>query len=249
MNPRNYYNVQAFADRAGVTVRTLHHYDAIGLLRPTERGPGGRRRYHDTDLLRLQQIRTLKYLGFTLEEIATLLNAPTYDLQNALRTQHAAVLARISELQHVAFALSHTLAALETNRTPEWNSVIDVIRGLSDGDRRAWLSRFYPPETLDWLEQRAAHTPPELLTAGEQAWRAIYADFAAHRHLAPEDPAVQAIAARMQALIQQFTGGDPQVTDGLRKSRNDPNRLRSPFEPNDPALQAWIAQAVEAYEH
>lgn len=248
MSVRNDYSVQDFADRAGVTVRTLHHYDAIGLLRPSRREASGRRRYQDTDLLRLQQIRTLKYLGFTLDEIAALLNAPTYDLHAALRTQHAAVLARISELQSVAFALSHTLEALETNQAPDWNAVIDVIRGLSDGDRRAWLSRFYPPETLAWLEQRAAHTPPELLAAGEQAWRAIYADFAAQRRRAPDDPAVQAIVARMQALIQQFTGGDPQIAAGLRASRNDPNRPRSPFEPDDPTLQAWIAQAVEAYE-
>lgn len=248
MNRDNDYSVQAFANRAGVSVRTLHHYDAIGLLQPSRREANGRRRYRDTDLLRLQQIRTLKYLGFTLDEIATLLNAPTYDLHAALRTQHAAVLARISELQSVAFALSHTVEALETDRTPDWNAVIDVIRGLSEGDRRAWLSRFYPPETLAWLEQRAVHTPPELLAAAEQAWRNIYADLAAQRHHPPDAPAVQAIVARMQTLIHQFTGGDPQVTAGLRASRNDPNRPRSPFEPADPAFQAWIAEAVQAYE-
>ena len=81
------YQTQQFATRAGVTVRTLHHYDRLGLLKPSAYTGTGYRLYRESDLARLQQIVTLKYIGFSLQEIKTLLAQNGRDLAAALRRQ------------------------------------------------------------------------------------------------------------------------------------------------------------------
>ncbi|MGW8764836.1 MerR family transcriptional regulator [Streptomyces sp. NPDC055815] len=115
------YSVGQVAGFAGVTVRTLHHYDAIGLLSPSGRSTAGHRRYDDADLDRLQQILFYRELGFPLEEVAALLDDPHADPQEHLRRQHTLLTARIGELQRMAAAVEHAMEAkkMGINLTPE----------------------------------------------------------------------------------------------------------------------------------
>ncbi|MEU6373284.1 MerR family transcriptional regulator [Streptomyces sp. NPDC046909] len=115
------YSVGQVAGFAGVTVRTLHHYDDIGLLAPSERSRAGHRRYSDTDLDRLQQILFYRELGFPLDEVAALLDDPRTDPRTHLRRQHELLTARIEKLQKMAAAVEHAMEArtMGINLTPE----------------------------------------------------------------------------------------------------------------------------------
>ncbi|MFF4347638.1 MerR family transcriptional regulator [Streptomyces sp. NPDC001530] len=115
------YSVGQVAGFAGVTVRTLHHYDEIGLLAPGERSHAGHRRYSDADLDRLQQILFYRELGFPLEEVAALLDDPEADPRAHLRRQHELLTARIEKLQKMAAAVEHAMEArkMGINLTPE----------------------------------------------------------------------------------------------------------------------------------
>ncbi|MFF5982800.1 MerR family transcriptional regulator [Streptomyces olindensis] len=115
------YSVGQVAGFAGVTVRTLHHYDAIGLLVPSERSHAGHRRYGDADLDRLQQILFYRELGFPLDEVAVLLDDPEADPRAHLRRQHDLLTARIERLTKMAAAVEHAMEAREMgiNLTPE----------------------------------------------------------------------------------------------------------------------------------
>ncbi|MGX1669592.1 MerR family transcriptional regulator [Streptomyces sp. NPDC055400] len=115
------YSVGQVAGFAGVTVRTLHHYDEIGLLAPVGRSHAGHRRYSDADLDRLQQILFYRELGFPLDEVAALLDDPDADPRAHLRRQHELLTARISELQKMAEAVEHAMEArkMGINLTPE----------------------------------------------------------------------------------------------------------------------------------
>ncbi|MGW7412581.1 MerR family transcriptional regulator [Streptomyces sp. NPDC054863] len=99
------------AELAGVTVRTLHHYDAIGLLSPSGRSHAGHRRYSDTDLDRLQQILFYRELGFPLDQVSALLDDPDTDPQEHLRRQHELLSARITKLQEMAAAVETAMEA------------------------------------------------------------------------------------------------------------------------------------------
>ncbi|MFI0735097.1 MerR family transcriptional regulator [Streptomyces sp. NPDC021225] len=115
------YSVGQVAGFAGVTVRTLHHYDEIGLLRPSVRSRAGHRRYDDADLDRLQQILFYRELGFPLDEVAVLLDDPDTDPQQHLRRQHAVLTERIERLRKMAAAVEHAMEArkMGINLTPE----------------------------------------------------------------------------------------------------------------------------------
>lgn len=115
------YSVGQVAGFAGVTVRTLHHYDEIGLLRPSGRSHAGHRRYDDTDLDRLQQILFYRELGFPLDEVAALLDDPDADPAAHLRRQHELLSARIGKLQEMAAAVERAMEArkMGINLTPE----------------------------------------------------------------------------------------------------------------------------------
>lgn len=241
--------VQEFARLAGVTVRALHVYDQAGLLAPAARTAHGHRRYRVADLLRLQQIVTLKHLGFSLEEIGTLLAAPAYDLRASLQAQKAAIEAEILRLQGAAFAIGRTLETLDGSGGVEWPQVIAAIRGLREADRTAWLSRFYPPERWAWLLERAAHTPPAMLEQGFRAWRELFERFGALRHLPPEHPEVQALAARMDELIAMFTGGDPAIERGVEGAWRAPGGMETfPEGPwADAELHAFAGRALTHY--
>ncbi|WP_217234992.1 MerR family transcriptional regulator [Streptomyces sp. AC555_RSS877] len=115
------YSVGQVAGFAGVTVRTLHHYDDIGLLVPSERSHAGHRRYIDADLDRLQQILFYRELGFPLDEVAALLDDPAADPRAHLRRQHELLTARIEKLQKMAAAVENAMEArtMGINLTPE----------------------------------------------------------------------------------------------------------------------------------
>ncbi|MBC2863829.1 MerR family transcriptional regulator [Streptomyces mexicanus] len=115
------YSVGQVAGFAGVTVRTLHHYDDIGLLVPSERSHAGHRRYNDADLDRLQQILFYRELGFPLDEVAALLDDPDADPREHLRRRHELLTARIEKLQKMAAAVEHAMEArtMGIDLTPE----------------------------------------------------------------------------------------------------------------------------------
>ncbi len=115
------YPIGKVAELAGVTVRTLHHYDEIGLLSPSDRTHSGYRRYGDADLERLQQILYYRELEFSLEEIAEILNDPRADATEHLRRQHRLLSERITRLEKLVNAIEFAMEATKVgiNLTPE----------------------------------------------------------------------------------------------------------------------------------
>ncbi|MFF8494960.1 MerR family transcriptional regulator [Streptomyces albidoflavus] len=140
------YTVGQVAAVAGVTVRTLHHYDAIGLLSPSGRSAAGHRRYGDGDLDRLQRILFHRALGFALDEIAALLDDPDADPRAHLRRQHALLTERIETLRRMADAVAAAMEAAQMgiNLTPE--EKFEVFEGYD------------PDQYADEARQRWGHT-------------------------------------------------------------------------------------------
>jgi DNA-binding transcriptional MerR regulator len=140
------YAVSQVARLAGVTVRTLHHYDEIGLLSPGERTAAGYRRYNETDLDRLQQILFYRELGFALEEIATILADPRADPSAHFRRQHALLRGRAHKLQEMIAAIEFAMEArkMGIQLTPE--------------ERFEVFGDFDPDEYAEEAEQRWGDT-------------------------------------------------------------------------------------------
>ncbi|MDP9868380.1 DNA-binding transcriptional MerR regulator [Streptosporangium brasiliense] len=115
------YSVGQVARLAGVSVRTLHHYDDIGLMPPGRRTAAGYRRYSQADLQRLQHVLFYRELGFPLEEIAVILGESGADTLTHLRRQHELLTRRIGRLRAMAAAVEHAMEAhsMDISLTPE----------------------------------------------------------------------------------------------------------------------------------
>lgn len=123
-------SVGRVSSRFGITVRTLHHYDEVGLLRPSERTSSGYRLYTARDLTRLAHIVTYRRLGFSLEQIADLLDADPDGVASHLRRQREVVSSRLDDLHALITALDH---ALETTMTDQPLSAAELKELFGDG--------------------------------------------------------------------------------------------------------------------
>ena len=244
MTMKRTYLVGEFAALAGVTVRTLHHYDETGLLKPSQHTRSKARLYREEDLLRLQQILTFKHIGFSLEEIHDMLESQSYDLRETLRIQKQALDQRIAELQHI----SETLGVLMQSDTADTALVGDIIRALQSGAKFRWISAYYTDEQRAWLAERAKDYSPEQMLVDARVWEQIYDDFRANMHKPYDHPDVQAIAARMQNLIDRFTQGNEGVADSLRRAFSDMDKMPVAQRPiQNMALWDFAQCACEIY--
>ena len=117
------YTVKAVADVAGVSIRTLHHYDEIGLLRPASVSHAGYRQYTDPDLERLQQILFFRELGFSLQEIRDIVESPTFDKKQALLTHKQLLLEKQRRLQALILSVDQSIESLERGTTMDKNAM------------------------------------------------------------------------------------------------------------------------------
>ncbi|MDR9449780.1 MAG: MerR family transcriptional regulator [Acidimicrobiia bacterium] len=121
------YSVGEVSKVAGVTIRTLHHYDEIGLLRPAGKSLAGYRQYDDVDLERLQEILFYRELGFGLEEIAGLVNLPTFNRAQILRRQRTLIEQKIDRLQSMVKSIDRALQAGEEGHTMTKEEMFEVF--------------------------------------------------------------------------------------------------------------------------
>lgn len=214
------YRIQEFARLAGVTVRALHHYDRLGLLKPSGRSGAGYRLYRDCDIARLEQIVVLKFLGLPLQQIGRLLKKPS-TLADTLRRQQLVLAEKRQQLDAAIAAIAKAERSLGIDREPDWNAFTIIVREIEMQNNTEWGKKYYSPGAQAKIEALKKTQPwtPELQAQVTEDWTALLADVEAAVG-AGEDPAsanAQALAARWRKLIEGFTGGDPEIQKGLNK--------------------------------
>lgn len=129
MNKTQYYTSGQFAKMAHISVRTVRYYDKQNILKPSFVADSGARFYSDEDFVKLQQILLLKYLGFSLEDIKTMVvDDMDYQMfRNSLNLQLKLVKDRIEQMQMVAQAISDTTEAIDANKNIDWSQMMDLI--------------------------------------------------------------------------------------------------------------------------
>ncbi|MGH6964723.1 MAG: MerR family transcriptional regulator [Phenylobacterium sp.] len=138
------HTVKQVAKLSGVSVRTLHHYDEIGLLKPANVGLNGYRYYGREELLRLQQILFHRELGLALEDIRRLLDAPGFDRVAALRAHRTKLAADIERYGQLMRTIDETLAALDGERAMEDKAMYRGFDPEKQAKYEAWIVDRYP---------------------------------------------------------------------------------------------------------
>ncbi len=240
---RKLYRAKEFAERAGVSVRTLHFYDACGLLEPAARTQAGYRLYGQAELERLEQVLALRFVGFELDRIKRLLQEPERPIGDALCLQRAMIVQQKRQLDRALAALDEAEEALRANASADrWGVLCNVIEVLKMRQDWSWTDNYYTDEDRAKLAQLRRDTPQATIDAAQRDWAELIAEVeAAAATMDPKSEVAKALVARWRALIESFTGGDPDIESGLRKLYSDPTHHPAGFKrPWSDAAEAFL---------
>ena len=207
------WKIGELAHLTGITVRTLHHYDQIGLLIPSFRSDAGHRLYTEKDIARLQQIITLKQLGFPLGEAQTLLDNPDFRADEAIRIQLERLIQQIRIQQDLRSRLEQLHDMLRTRQNVTAEQLIKIIEVMKVTEN------YFTPEQREKLKKQGELLGPEKIQAAEKEWPSLIAKTrAALDHgTPPESAEVQGMAKRWKELTDLFTSGDPSIAQSLHR--------------------------------
>ena len=213
MAPRMHHTVGHLARATGLTVRTLHHWDEIGLLRPAERSGAGHRRYSGDDVARLYRIVALRRLGLSLDAVGAALAAEGDDLRAAVAAHLARVEEQLAAQRELRRRLVGILDAFDRVVGPSADQIIDAIEVMTMSER------YYTPEQREQLAERRERLGDERIRDYELEWAELLAALERERAAGtdPAEPGVQALAGRWRELIAAFTGGDAGLHDSLNR--------------------------------
>ena len=238
--------IQEFAQRTGVTVRTLHHYDRLGLLRPGGRTASGYRLYGERELIRLQQIATLKFIGCSLNEIKAVLSGPSSDLGETLKLQREALERKRRTIDRALRAVDRAQKLFAQSGRTDWDALKHIIEVIQMEQDKSWMLQYFTPEQQAVLSARKS----EVRSRGEEGWAKLIPEIeaAAKDGLDPASEEARSLIERYQQLINLFTGGDPGIQANLERlyadKANWPTTFKSPL---SEAARSFVEQAKKAH--
>lgn len=209
-------NVQEFARLAGVTVRALHHYDRLGLLRARRSGTGYRV-YAARDLERLEQIVALKFLGIPLKQIGTMLGRDGLELSAALRMQRTVLEEKRRLLDRAIQAIGDAEKSIEPGGLADSALLTKIIEVIEMQNDNSWSEKYYSPEARAKIEARGKEWTPDLQAEVSKQWTELFRDVEAALQEDPASETAQALGVRWKKLVAGFTGGDREIGAGLNR--------------------------------
>lgn len=230
---RRTMKIGELAKRADVSVRALHHYDEMGLLRPSCRTDSGHRLYDEDDLVRLVTVRSLQAVGFALEEIRTFLQRPDASVARAFDMVVQRANDALADQQQLCKRLDTVSRLLDPEGEASLDDLVTAIEEI------AMFEKYYTKDQLKQLEERAEVVGPERIQAVQQEWQDLFAAFrgAQDKGLAPTDPEVVKLNAKRDALIAEFTGGDPGILASLGKMWAGEPSLKDRYDIDDGVVE------------
>jgi DNA-binding transcriptional MerR regulator len=210
--------VQEFAELAGITVRALHHYDRLGLLKP-RRTEAGYRLYRSGDLERLEQVVALKFLGVPLKQIKTLLDGNTLDWPDVLRLQRRVLEDKRRLLNKAIRAIRDAEQSIRLGQRPDAAALKQIIEVIEMQNNSDWARKYYSDEALERIEQGKQRWSPELQERITKEWTDLFRDVetAIARGEDPSSEQAQALGTHWKKLVEAFTGGNREISDGLNQ--------------------------------
>jgi DNA-binding transcriptional MerR regulator len=237
--------VGELARRTGLSVRTLHYYDEIDLLRPSYHTESGHRLYTAGDVARLQQIVSLRQLGFSLEEVRDCLDRPDFSPLEVIRL-HVARLREQIELQR---KLCEGLEALAEYFRPAGEVSAEAF--LQAIEEMNMIQNYYTPEQLESFRKRneeAAAAGQDIARQGEADWNALLAQYKAEMEKGtdPADPRLQELEKRRRALVSAFSGGDAAIEQNLKRLWTEQGDKLCAQYGIDPKVMEYLGKVAEA---
>ena len=240
------YTVKQLSDLAGISPRTLHYYDEIGLLRPATHGDNGYRYYGEDSLPRLQQILFFKELDFSLDEIRTVMAQPGFDVAHALQVHRQALLERVERLNRLIQTIDKTTLHLKGQKTMKKK---EYFEGFSEEKQKEYekeIRQKYGEKAFEGVTDWNSYTPEQKKRIVNESG-AIYDDIVAVMDKGYASPEVQQIIARWHQHLRYFYEPSTERLLGLGQMYTEHPEFVAKFRAIHPDLPEFLNQAIQFY--
>ncbi|MFZ5973883.1 MAG: MerR family transcriptional regulator [Bacillota bacterium] len=242
--------VKQVAELSGVTVRTLHYYDQIGLFRPSAHSDGGYRLYDEAALMRLQQILFYREIGLPLKEIRSIIDDRNFDAAEALRAHRRELIERRTRQSLLICTIDRTLMAMEGGTPLSAQELFDGFgkQKVEENERKygAEIRKRYGDELVDKSNAVIAGMNRQEYESLQKEGAEIYKDLTKLMHMEPEAQPVQEAITRFAAYIRRFGEYPDEALMGLGDMYVDDVRFKAFFEGIAPGLAEFIRDALHA---
>jgi len=241
------YTVKQLSTLAGVSLRTLHYYDQIGLLKPAGIAANGYRQYDDVALLRLQQILFYRELDFSLKEIRSLLDAPDFDQIKALESHWDALWARMARTENLISTVEDTIKHLKGEKEMSKKA---LFKAFSDEEQSTYAKeaeKKYDPVTVRASNRKwkgySAEKKQAIMDEGNQ----VYTDMIAAMPKGADSPEVKTIVGRWRKHMDYFWTPNLDQLLGLATMYGESPDFKANFDKMHPDLADFFREAVTVY--
>lgn len=242
------YTVQQLAKLAHVSVRTLHHYDDIGLLKPASVGKNGYRYYEQPQLLRLQQILFFRELEFPLQEIARILDAPDYDRAAVLKGQKKMLTLKRDRMNQILTTLTNTLTTMNNDNLPEDRDLFDGLsREQMDAYQAEAKERWGHTDAWKQSQERMKNWSKDDMRAIQKEGKDILLKIVQLMDRGPSDSKVLSLIEAYHQHMGQFYDCSLQMFRGLGTMYSEDERFAAYYEKFAPGLAEFMTQGIHHY--
>jgi DNA-binding transcriptional MerR regulator len=241
------FTVKQLSKMAGITPRTLHYYDEIGLLKPSQVGDNGYRYYGEEALLRLQQILLYRELDMPLEDIKDIMGQRDFDVMGALESHKEALRKRVAHLEGLIATVDHTILHLKGVKEMSQKQLFEPFNEEQQAEYEQEAMQMYDPAIVKAsMKKWKNYTTAEKQRIGDEG-NAIYEDLLKSMPKGASSPEAQACVERWRRHMDYFwTPNDDQLL-GLAELYNTDPRFKANFDKVDPRLAEFMREAVKVY--
>ena len=240
------YTVKQLSNLAGVSTRTLHYYDEIGLLKPTTVEGNGYRRYGEQAVYQLQQILFYKELGLSLDKIREIIGRPDFNLLQALEQHKSALRGRQEHLIRLIETVDRTISHLKGKSKTNDQKLFEVFSEDQQKEYEKEAAERWPVTYKESARRWKSYTDADKKRIGEEG-EAVYRDLVAALDQDPGSESVQKIVARWHQHLRYFYEPDGELLRGLGHMYVDDPRFAATFAKIHPDLAQFHQRAIDIY--
>jgi DNA-binding transcriptional MerR regulator len=241
------FTVKQLSKMAGITPRTLHYYDEIGLLKPSRVGDNGYRYYGDEALLRLQQILLYRELDMPLEDIKKIMGRRSFDVLTALESHKEQLTKRIGQMERLIATVDDTILYMKGKKEMSEKQLFEPFSEEQQAEYEKEAMQMYDPEVVKASNRKwKNYTAAEKQAIGDEG-NAVYRDLLKAMPKGAASPEVQACVERWRKHMDHFWTPSLEQLVGLAQLYNDDPRFKANYDKVDPRLAEFMLEAVTVY--
>jgi MerR family transcriptional regulator, thiopeptide resistance regulator len=241
------YTVKQLAKLAGVSARTLHYYDEIGLLKPDSHGDNGYRYYGEEAAPRLQQILFFKELGLSLQDIQGIIDCPEFDVLHALQEHKLALQERAGRLERLIHTVDKTINHLKGTRAMKQKELFEGFSEEKQKEYQEEIIRRYGDKLVRESDQHWGSYSVEKKAAIIAEQQQVHRDLAAQMGKGAESREVQQIIGRWYQNLRNFYEPTVEVLSGLGRLYIEDPQFTATFNKIHPDLAEFFNRAIQVY--